>query len=321
MKNVSLFAALIVGVLLLVPVMGGAISIGSIANNAVAIKAMLVNQDPISAEPGGYVSLLFKVENWGTASADNVVVELLPQYPFSLDSGVSAAQELGNIGGLSTDDNGYLVKYRVRVDKDAINGDNEIGLKYSYGNGITVSLQKFNVSVMNPKTDFDVVVQDSSSGTTSLAIANTGSNTAYSVIVSIPEQSGYRVSGASASVLGNLDASDYTLASFQVASVSTPGQTGNAPSGGKFYGNFSAAAAGPLKVGIAYTDILGIRRTVEKEVSLSTFSGLNATSARLHTSATTQSSLFSGGLLYIIIGVVGIVAVVAFFKLRGRKKK
>jgi len=319
MKNMSLFAVVLAGVLLLAPVMSGAVSTSSIASNSVAIKTILVNQDPVTAEPGGYVNLLFKLENWGTARADNVVVELLPQYPFSLDSGVAAVQELGSIGGLATDDKAYLVKYKVRVDKDAINGDNEIGLKYTYGNGITVSLQKFNVTVLNPRTDFDVVVQDSSSGTTSLAIANIGSNTAYSVVVSIPDQSAYRVSGASATVLGNLDASDYTLASFQIAQLGSPSQIGGYRSGG----NITASSVTPLKINIAYTDTLGIRRTVEKEVHLDTFStgGMNVTSTRAQFSQNGQSQLLSGGLLYIAIGVVGIVAVVAFFKLRGRKKK
>jgi hypothetical protein len=316
MKNMSLFAFVMVGVLLLVPIM---VSAGTVANNAVAIKTTFVSQDPVSAEPGGYVDLVFKFENWGTVNAENVAVELLPQYPFSLDPGVDAVQRLGTIGGLQTDDKAYLVKYHVRVDKDAINGDNEIGLKYNYGNGITVSLQNFNVSVLNPRTDFDVVVQDSSSGTTSLAIANIGSNTAYSVVVSIPDQSAYRVSGASATVLGNLDASDYTLASFQIAQLVSPSQAGGYRSGG----NFTAPSVTPLKINIAYTDTLGIRRTVEKEVRLDTFStgGLNATSTRAQFSQNGQSQLLSGGLLYIVIGVVGIVAVVAFFKLRGRKKK
>jgi hypothetical protein len=321
MKNVALFAALFVGLMLVLPVSAYAADSGTgITNNGVGMKVTFVNQDPISAEPGGYVNLLFKVENWGTANADNVVVELLPQYPFSLDYGLSTVQQLGTISGLSFSDRSYLVKYRVRVDKDAIDGENEIKLKYSYGNTAfsMESSQTFNVTVENPKTDFDVVVQDSASGTTSLAIANVGSNTAYSVIVSIPDQAGYKVSGASSALLGNLDASDYTLASFQIAQVSAQTQAGYGS------GNFTAPSAAPLKISVAYTDTLGIRRTVEKEVSLAAFSagGLNVTSAKARFSATgSNTSLFSGGLLYIVIGVVGIVAVVAFFKLRGRKKK
>lgn len=320
MKNMSLFAVMFVGILLLVPMV---VSASTVTNNAVAIITTFVSQDPVSAEPGGYVDLVFKFENWGTANANNMTVELLPQYPFSLDPGVAAVHQLGTIGGLQTDDKAYLVKYHVRVDKDAVDGENEIGIKYMYGNNAfaTESSKTFNVTVENPRTDFDVVVQDSSSGTTSLAVANIGSNTAYSVIVSIPEQSGYRASGATSTVLGNLDASDYTLTSFQLLQVGMPSQTG--VSGG--YRNLSTAITSPLKVDISYTDALGIRRTVEKEVSLDSFSmgGLNATSAkaRTFTTGSSNASPFSGGLLYIAIGVVGIVVVVAFFKLRGRKKK
>ena len=46
---------------------------------------------------------------------------------------------------------------------------------------------------------------------------------AYSVKVSIPDQEGYKVSGSSSTIVGNLEKGDYTIASFNVASTQVAG--------------------------------------------------------------------------------------------------
>jgi hypothetical protein len=326
MKKILLLLIL-VGILLIDSVKITEASATNVVIDAVALKTTFVNQDPYPAEPGAYVNLLFKVENWGTKNAENVVFELLPEYPFSLDSGVDATKELGTIRGLETGEKAYFLKYKVRVDKDAINGENEIKINYKYGTGAVQSTETFNVTVSNPKTDFDVVAQDSTAASTTLAIANIGANDAYSVIVRIPNQGNFRVTGASASVIGNLNAGDYTLVSFQItlntgiANISSTG--GNIPpirSFNRTSFNISMAMGGNLAVEISYTDTLGIRRTVQKEVRLDT-SGISETSTRARLTQGSQFQIPSGGLMYIGIGVVGIIVIVAFFKIRKRKKK
>lgn len=277
-------------------------AVGDIVTDASYLKATLVNQDPTSADPGSYVELLFKLENWGTENAEDVKVELLPEYPFSLDSNVNALKDIGMISGLQTGNNAYLIRYKVRVAEDAIDGDNEIKLKYFSGEGDSYYLKTFNISVDDPKTDIEVVLQDSSSSSTTLAIANIGSNAAYSVIVTIPEQESFRVTGTSSSIIGNLDASDYTLASFELS------QTGR--------------TADDLIVEVSYTDLLGIRRSVQKEIPLDFSSSGNITSESMQSIRLQSQS--SNGLLYIVIGVVGIVVIVLAIKFRkfrpGKKK-
>ena len=70
-------------------------------------------------------------------------------------------------------------------------------------------------------TTFDVVLQTSTSTSTTFAVVNTGANTASSVVVSIPQQPSYSTSGTSSTSLGNLEAGDYTLASFQLSSTNS----------------------------------------------------------------------------------------------------
>lgn len=323
-----LFLLILVGILSISSVKsisaGYAQSSTGYTTDVASFRATFVSQNPYPAEPDGYVNLVFKLENWGTDTAQNVIFELLPEYPFSLDPGVNATQQLGTIAGAQTGNNGYLVKYKVKVGKDALSDDNEITVRYTHDNG-AFFLKTFNVTVSNPRTDFDVVVQDSTSGSTTLAIANIGANTASSVIVSIPNQQNYVVTGVSASVLGNLNGGDYTLVSFQITSRGFNTTSNQAAPTGRFgnssaFRNASGTGAGNLLVEISYTDTLGIRRTVQKEVS---FAAFGATGVGITGRATQgiQSQTLSGGLTYIVIGVGGIVVVVAFFKLRKRRKK
>jgi len=325
-----LFLLILVGILLINPVGNTevlAINATYIATGT-ALKTIFMNQDPYPANPGEYVELLFKVENWGTKKAENVVFELLPEYPFSLDPGVNATKELGTIESLAAGERAYFVKYKVRVDKDAIDGENEIGWEYTYGTtSKSYSVGTFDVTVEDSQTDFDVVVQDSTTSSTTLAIANIGANDAYSVIVRIPDQENFRVTGTSANIIGNLNAGDYTLVSFQItsnaniANISTTGE--NMPpirSFNRTATNISMVSGGNLVVEIAYTDTLGIRRTIQKEVRLDT-SGITETGARTRLTQGSQLQIPSGGLMYIAIGIVGIIVIVVIFKFRRRKKR
>jgi len=197
-------------------------------------------------------------------------------------------------------------------------------------------------------TTFDVVLQTSTSTSTTFAVVNTGANTASSVVVSIPQQPGYSTSGTSSASLGNLDAGDYTLASFQLSSTSsnitaqfpTFNRTGmgNIPPDRNFSGgrdmfmnqSFSGMDSSQLLVQISYTDLFGVRQTIQKQVNLSSdsvsrFSSRTGTQENSGTfpmgfSDQSQSSGSSNSIMYILIGVIGIIIIVAVVQL-GRKKK
>ncbi|MFH1623043.1 MAG: hypothetical protein ABIA12_00785 [Candidatus Aenigmatarchaeota archaeon] len=293
-----------------------------------SLRAVLLNQDPYPADPGSYVTLLFKLENWGTSSVSDVTFSLVPAYPFSLDPGADATVQLGNVGSLAQGSMSYFVKYKVKVDADAIGGENEITVRY--GNGTSMSQQTFNVSVDNPRTDFEIVSQGSTSSAANLAVANVGANTAYSTIVRIPEQTGIRTTGTSASVVGNLNAGDYTLVSFEIASVGASAAAGtnstfvpeSLPAGQS--ASPQRAAAKEITVEVSYTDGLGIRRTVLKSVALEATSASGAASGSFSSTRSSGTSLTQftngSGLTYIAVGLGGIAAVLVAFRLMRRKK-
>ncbi len=210
----------------------------------------------------------------------------------------------------------------------------------------TVGLQ------ISSKTTFEIVLQTSAGSTTTFAVVNTGANTASSVVVSIPQQASYSTGGISSTSVGNLAAGDYTLASFSLTSttsnmtrngttqfpslnrtgINEPPTFRNFTGGRGIFMNqtFPGMGSNALIVEIAYTDMFGIRQTVQKQVNLSSgsTSGFSSRITTQGTSGTFQSSFsdrsqssdLSNSIMYIAIGVVGIVVIVAVIQL-GRKKK
>jgi len=91
----------------------------------------LLKYDPYPAEPGEYMTLWIEVYNTGTNEAKDVTFELEPEYPFSLDSNENATREYSSIPGLFT----IVLQYKVRVDKDAVDGWNEMKIRYKIEDG------------------------------------------------------------------------------------------------------------------------------------------------------------------------------------------
>ena len=110
----------------------------------------LVNQDPDPVEPGNYVDIRWKINNLGTDPLKDVQVELMPSYPFSLDPGEPTLIDIPLLDGFQKGDAGYIVKYKVRVDDDAVEGTNTIKLRYKTGkNTWTVREDDINVQTID----------------------------------------------------------------------------------------------------------------------------------------------------------------------------
>lgn len=93
------------------------------------ISAQILKYEPYPAEPGKYFDLWINIENSGLGSADRFRFELQPKYPFSLDSGENSTRYFGSI---EPGKNG-LLKYRIRVAPDAVEGYSEMNCRYQYG--------------------------------------------------------------------------------------------------------------------------------------------------------------------------------------------
>jgi hypothetical protein len=324
------------------------------------LSITLLNQNPDPAAPGDVFEIRVGIENLGGKSVADLVLEVIPEYPFSLPDGESATQEMGTISAYQTGDNMKIVKFNIKADTAVKAGSYDLKLSYkskydtssiqttvsiqlqssasaevihidktilipgqetplkfiinnlgtsplrdltftwvspdkavlpvgsdnrryiAYINagesaeleyiviadtsatpglyeldlslvysesatGTTSSIETLAGIYVGGETDFDISFSESSSGQTSLSVANIGSTPAYSVSVLIPKQTGWAASGSNSVIVGNLNSGDYTVATFTLTQKQ-PSQN--------------------LLVDLVYTDTQGKRHTVEKTVGM-----------------------------------------------------
>ncbi len=207
--------------------------------------------EPYPVSPGEYFDVWIKASLGN--SVDYAKFELIDSFPFSVDENENPVREYKDVSSFEV-----VMHYKIRVSKDAVEGENELKLKYMNSKLNSGVISSFPIEVSNVQTDFDLVVQESSGTDVSIAIANTGVNTANSLIVRIPEQENYRISGTNGQMVGNLDSGDYTIVSFSLAQV------------GRGKGS-------DLQVQLDYTDSIGGRRSVVKNVQFVSASPINIT--------------------------------------------
>ena len=111
------------------------------------VRVSFVNQEPDPAEPGKYVDVRFKFENNGSDQAKDVVIELLPEYPFSLDPGKSAIKKLGALHARQFGETAVIIKYKLRIDKNVVEGENELKLRYKFDGYGWIEPDNFNINI------------------------------------------------------------------------------------------------------------------------------------------------------------------------------
>lgn len=99
----------------------------------IAIKTSLVNQDPDPAIAGELFEVRVGVENIGGVPAENVYLELKPEYPFVALQGENYTRRLGTIDAFQGkyDVNQKIAKFRLLVDTGAPEGT--YSLRASHG--------------------------------------------------------------------------------------------------------------------------------------------------------------------------------------------
>lgn len=209
------------------------------------LDVTLLNQDPYPAVPGDYVDLVFQISGLENSQCGTVSVELLENYPIKLDPTEDPIALIKS--GTYTKDYSpaKTIPYTVRVDDDALDGDNIIELAYSPLNSAILTKQ-FQLKVSNVKADFEVYVKDYKAATKDLTlqILNTAENDIYALTVEIPDQEGIVVKGANRNIVGDLDSNDYITTTFE-----------------------ANPQDGDITLNLIYTDQINARRTIEKVIS------------------------------------------------------
>jgi len=94
------------------------------------INIGILNQDPDPAVAGNTFDVRLSVENTGTFSTDNIILEIVPSYPFEEVSGLPLSQNIGSIGAFQSGYDRKIAKYSLKVNKDAVQGSYDLNLRY-----------------------------------------------------------------------------------------------------------------------------------------------------------------------------------------------
>ena len=206
----------------------------------------LLNQDPYPAVPGEYVKLVFQVTGVEDSDCGEVVFELVQDYPLMFDPDESTETTI-KAGTFVNDYNSYLmVPYKVRIDENALDGENPIKVKYTSASTLASITESFDLEIEDSKVDFEINIKDYDYIThiLTLEILNIGEKDVEALTLEISDQESIQIKGPNRNIIGDLDSNDYTTADFE-----------------------ASLSEGEIKVEIFYTDSINVRRNLEKIVS------------------------------------------------------
>jgi hypothetical protein len=180
------------------------------------IGISLINQDPYPAIPGDYVKVVFQIDGLENSQCGIVTFGINEGYPIYLDPNVENPITI-NSGTFQKDYGSFRqVPYKLRLDENALDGDNPIEVHYSTG-GASNIIKEFNITVEDIRTDFEINVKDYNYNTRVLTfeILNIKNTDAKLLRLEIPKQDGIEIKGANNVVVGDLDSNEYTTADFE----------------------------------------------------------------------------------------------------------
>lgn len=195
---------------------------------------------------------------------------------------------------------GNMTSLEVSI-PEGIENEVQIEIQYTDSAGIRRSFSDTIYIYTSGVVDVEVFVQEATTSSLTLAVVNAGNFPLYAVSVGVPKQTDYVVSGASNNVLGNLDAGDYSFATFSVGAMNVTGK--------------SATSEG-LRVEVSYTDGLGERRVVTKTLAISgTSTAMGMDDFQKFRGATSGADNS-----YLVYGFAGLVVIVGgYFAFRRRR--
>jgi hypothetical protein len=211
------------------------------------LQISMLNQDPYPAIQGDYVKVVFQINGLENTDCGTVTFGVKEEYPIYLDPDVQNPITI-NSGTFKRDYGSfYLAPYKLRIDENALDGDNPIEVFYSTSRASNV-IQEFNINVQDTRADFEVNVKDYDYTTRKLTfeILNIKKTDVKALTIEIPKQDGVEIKGANRIVVGDLDSNEYTTAEFEAI----------LPQGKK-----------DINLNVIYTDSINVRRELKKVVT------------------------------------------------------
>jgi len=91
-----------------------------------------ISQTPDPVEPGDVVEIDYKIENEGDETTEDVIIEIIPNYPLSSYDGVTE-YNLGKLPASVSGSHTETVTFKLKIDEGAVGGDINLDTKISSG--------------------------------------------------------------------------------------------------------------------------------------------------------------------------------------------
>jgi hypothetical protein len=210
------------------------------------ISVSMINQDPYPAIPGDYVKIVFQIDGIANAECGIVKFGLKESYPISLDPNATNEVVINSGTFQRKYSSFYLATYKLRIDENAIEGDNPIEVYYSSNSGAEL-LKEFDIYVEDTRADFEVYIKDYNyvDKILNIEILNIENVDIQALTIEIPKQDEINLKGSNRVIVGDLDSNEYTSAEFETT--------------------FPEDEA-DVRLKMIYTDSINVRREIEKTV-------------------------------------------------------
>jgi len=116
------------------------------------VSVSLVNQDPDPAIAGDILEVRLGVQNLGGEAIDNLIVEIVPSYPFEILPGEQAFQNVGSVMAYQSGSNMKIIKCRLKVNKDTPAGTYELKVKYYEEGALEASQKSLSIDVQSKES-------------------------------------------------------------------------------------------------------------------------------------------------------------------------
>jgi len=261
--------------------------IGIVTAGACDLEVSLLNQDPYPAIPGDYVKVVFEIDGLQNLDCGTITFGIKEDYPVYLDPNIVNPIKINSGTYQRNYGSFYLAPYKLRIDENALDGENPIEVYYSNSIGATTTLiQEFNITVEDIRANFEITIKDydSTSNTLTLEILNIGKSDIEALTLEIPNQENINIKGSYRNIIGDLDSNDYTTANFE-----------------------AIPKDGEIMLSVIYTDSINVRRNLQKTVTFD--------------SKYFQEGNENGTLIVTYIFIILIIGGIVYWWYRRRKKK
>ncbi|MBS3144965.1 hypothetical protein J4208_05270 [Candidatus Woesearchaeota archaeon] len=186
------------------------------------IRVDLIGQDPDPVRAGDVVEVRFKIENWWEDTKEDVSIEIIPSYPFTI-YGESNIKSLGRLEGRKLSADAVFADFKLRVDPRAVDGEQELLIniytgtaKIEYKDLFFIDIENEQVKLRPYIASSDIVV-GGNKGSITLDIANSGGYNVNSLELELLPSDNYRLLSTSNYVyIGDVDADDVESEDFDI---------------------------------------------------------------------------------------------------------